>query len=167
VLLLLSITTHAQVGIGTTTPAASSALDITSTTQGLLTPRMTTLQRTNIPTPADGLLVYDTSLKSFYYFNTTPAPGSWIKINAAANQRDNYKLVKSVSDFPTPSGGKITLDENTLYEINGLITLTDPIELNDAQLLGSDAGEDILFKATGDVFTGTTGGNIKNLTITG
>ncbi|KXO00436.1 hypothetical protein LS48_03210 [Aequorivita aquimaris] len=170
VLLFSASAIQAQVGIGTTNPHASSALDITSTTQGLLLPRMTTAQRNILSaTAANSLVVYDTDLKSFYYFDATalPAPGTWVKINAAANQRDNYKLVKSVSDFPTPSGGKITLDENTLYEINGLITLTDPIELNDAQLLGRDAGEDILFKATGNVFTGTTGGNIKNLTITG
>ena len=38
---LLTATTQAQVGIGTTTPDASSVLDITSTTKGLLIPRMT------------------------------------------------------------------------------------------------------------------------------
>ena len=37
---LLTATTSAQVGVGTTTPDASSALDITSTTKGLLIPRM-------------------------------------------------------------------------------------------------------------------------------
>jgi hypothetical protein len=58
----------AQVGIGTTSPAASSMLDISSTTSGLLTPRMTTTQRTAISSPADGLIVYDTVLKSFYYW---------------------------------------------------------------------------------------------------
>ena len=38
---LLTAITSAQVGIGTTTPDASSALDITSITKGLLIPRMT------------------------------------------------------------------------------------------------------------------------------
>ena len=42
---LLTATTYAQVGIGTTTPDASSALDITSTTKGLLMPRMTAAER--------------------------------------------------------------------------------------------------------------------------
>jgi hypothetical protein len=42
---LLTATTYAQVGVGTTTPDASSALDITSTTKGLLIPRMTETQR--------------------------------------------------------------------------------------------------------------------------
>ena len=35
----------AQIGVGTTTPNSSAALDVTSTSKGLLIPRMTTLQR--------------------------------------------------------------------------------------------------------------------------
>jgi uncharacterized protein (TIGR02145 family) len=55
-----SFTTFAQVGIGTTTPHASAALDITSTTSGFLPPRMTEAQRNVISTPAAGLMVYCT-----------------------------------------------------------------------------------------------------------
>lgn len=51
-----------NVGIGTTTPAASSKLDITSTTQGVLFPRMTTTQKNAIATPATGLVVFDITL---------------------------------------------------------------------------------------------------------
>ncbi|MEP6796099.1 MAG: DUF1566 domain-containing protein [Saprospiraceae bacterium] len=47
------------VGIGTTNPATSAALDVTSTSKGLLPPRMTLLQRNAISTPAQGLMVYD------------------------------------------------------------------------------------------------------------
>lgn len=50
-----------NVGIGTTTPAASSILDITSTTKGLLIPRMTTTERNAISTPATGLLIWNTT----------------------------------------------------------------------------------------------------------
>lgn len=57
-LLLLGLSANAQVGIGTTTPNASAALDITSTTQGLLPPRMTQAQRNAIATPVQGLMVY-------------------------------------------------------------------------------------------------------------
>jgi hypothetical protein len=56
-----SFTTFAQVGIGTTTPNASAALDITSTTSGLLPPRMTATQRNAIASPAAGLIVYCTN----------------------------------------------------------------------------------------------------------
>jgi hypothetical protein len=49
-----------SVGIGaTTTPAASAMLDVNSTTQGFLPPRMTTTQRNAISSPAAGLVVYN------------------------------------------------------------------------------------------------------------
>ncbi|MDB5283260.1 MAG: hypothetical protein JWO06_2335, partial [Bacteroidota bacterium] len=56
-----------NVGIGTTSPDASAVLDVTSSTQGVLVPRMTTAQRTSIAAPSQGLLVYDTDLGCFYY----------------------------------------------------------------------------------------------------
>ena len=48
----------AQVGIGTSAPDPSSILDITSTTGGLLIPRMNAMQRENIVAPATGLMIY-------------------------------------------------------------------------------------------------------------
>jgi hypothetical protein len=50
-------------------PAASAMLDITSTTSGLLIPRMTTAQRTAIAAPATGLKVYDTTTGTFWYYD--------------------------------------------------------------------------------------------------
>ena len=61
---LFTATTFAQVGIGTTTPDASSALDISTTTQGLLLPRMTATQRDAISTPAQGLIIFCTDCAS-------------------------------------------------------------------------------------------------------
>jgi hypothetical protein len=52
-----------------TTAHSSALLDIKSTTKGLLAPRMTTVQRTAIATPAAGLLVYDTDTNSFWFYN--------------------------------------------------------------------------------------------------
>lgn len=59
--ILLSTTAFSQVGIGTVNPDASAVLDITSTTQGLLPPRMTAAQREAIATPAQGLMMYCTN----------------------------------------------------------------------------------------------------------
>ena len=55
---LLTATTYAQVGINIETPDASAALDITSTTGGLLVPRMTAAQRDAITTPSQGLIIF-------------------------------------------------------------------------------------------------------------
>lgn len=56
--------------IGTTTDVASSKLTINSTTQGFLPPRMTTVQKNAIVTPAAGLMVYDTTLNKLCVFTT-------------------------------------------------------------------------------------------------
>lgn len=60
-----------NVGIGTATPDASAKLDITSANQGILVPRMTTTARIAITTPAKGLMVYDSTVKAFYYHDGT------------------------------------------------------------------------------------------------
>ena len=68
---LLTATTFAQVGIGTSTPDASAALDLTSTTGGLLLPRMTNAQCQAISIPVAGLMVYVTDLNggSFMFYD--------------------------------------------------------------------------------------------------
>jgi uncharacterized protein (TIGR02145 family) len=53
-----------NVGIGTTSPDASAQLDVSSTTKGFLPPRMTTTQRDAIPTPANGLVIFNTTTNS-------------------------------------------------------------------------------------------------------
>jgi len=63
------ITSSGSVGIGTTAPAASSLLDVTSTTKGFLPPRMTNTQRLAISSPAVGLIVFVT---------TTLEEGLWV-----------------------------------------------------------------------------------------
>jgi len=70
---VLTATTYAQVGIGTTTPHASAALDITSTTKGFLTPRMTNVQRQSISNPAAGLMVFVTDFDGgrFMFYDGT------------------------------------------------------------------------------------------------
>jgi len=54
---LLTTTTYAQIGINNENPDASAALDITSTTGGLLVPRMTAAQRDAI-TATQGLIIF-------------------------------------------------------------------------------------------------------------
>lgn len=58
-------------GINNVNPHASAILDLTATNKGLLVPRMTTAQRIAIVAPATGLLVFDTSLNNFYFYNST------------------------------------------------------------------------------------------------
>lgn len=81
-LLLVSFYGFSQTGIGTTTPDASAKLDVTSTTKGLLAPRMTSAQRAAITLPANGLFVYQTDGVSGFYVNTgTSATPVWSRVN--------------------------------------------------------------------------------------
>jgi hypothetical protein len=102
ILLMLAFTFNAfkvsaQTGIGTTTPNASAKLEVASSTQGFLPPRIaltgtndnTTIKNaagTSI-TPATGLLVYNTAttgtapnnvVPGYYFFNGTV----WVQISA-------------------------------------------------------------------------------------
>jgi sugar lactone lactonase YvrE len=58
------------VGIGTTTPDASARLDVSSSSQGILIPRLSSAQRSAIINPAIGLLVFQTDgSPGFCYYN--------------------------------------------------------------------------------------------------
>ena len=70
-LLITSVSIQAQVGIGTSSPATTSILDLTSTTKGLLPPRMDSTQRNAIASPAAGLTIYNTTLNAVQVYNGT------------------------------------------------------------------------------------------------
>jgi hypothetical protein len=55
--------------LGNSEPAVSAKLDVQSTTQGVLLPRMTTTQKNAIASPAEGLQVYDLTLHQMSYWN--------------------------------------------------------------------------------------------------
>ncbi|MDQ3018265.1 MAG: hypothetical protein M3Q64_00105, partial [bacterium] len=57
--------------LGTATPNASALLQLDSTTQGFLPPRLTTTQKNLISSPATGLVLYDESLNKLNVFNGT------------------------------------------------------------------------------------------------
>lgn len=91
--LLTGFAAQAQVGVGTTTPHTSSALDIASDSKGVLVPRLTLLQRNAIAGPANGLLIYQTDDTPGFYFytgsqwqrlaNTGDAAGTYVDLTTA------------------------------------------------------------------------------------
>lgn len=128
-----------QVGIGTTNPHPSSALDISSTTQGMLMPRVTVGERNLISSPANGLLVFNTTSNSVDIYTS----GSWksLGINTAVNS--NLVYVYSLADLPTPVGTTITLDATKMYIFSGFVNISpNHLNLNGAGLRGTDPSKD-------------------------
>ena len=84
------------VSINTTgaAPDPSAMLDISSEDQGLLTPRMTSAERTAISNPADGLLVYDTNTDSFWYYDD----GQWEEIRDGSTKITAPDLLDSIPE---------------------------------------------------------------------
>lgn len=166
-----SVLVTSQVGINTTTPDASSVLDLNSTNRGFLAPRMTTAQRLAITAPADGLMVYDTTSKLFYYYVSSTS--SWSPINSSVSGRSNFKRIKSTdvlstvlaSELAAGGGTRYVMNSNTLYEINGQVQFDFPIDLNNSYIQGLDSNDDIITRASGNIFEGSTGGSIRNLTL--
>ena len=78
-----------NVGVGTTTPHASSALDVSSTTKGFLAPRLTQTQRDAIGAPAAGLTIYNTTTNRLNVWNGT----AWTEVLATPNATQTFAPV--------------------------------------------------------------------------
>jgi trimeric autotransporter adhesin len=70
-----------SVGINTTTPDSSAILDIKSSTKGMLIPRTSTVSRQAIVNPANGLMLYDTTTSSFWFYDAA----AWKEITTTSN----------------------------------------------------------------------------------
>jgi len=102
-LLLLSLLfQYAQgqsIGIGTATPQASALVQVSSTTQGILAPRLSSAQRNAIVNPATGLLVFQTDGEpGFCYYSGI----AWINLTRGYALNDqgyssNYGRVSTLA----------------------------------------------------------------------
>ncbi len=164
ILLFIICDVYGQVGINTSFPDPSAMLHIESDSSGLLIPRLTQTQISNIDNPASGLLTYNKDLKQFAYFD-----GQWQSLISDQQTRTETVLIKKESDFPAPVAGIITLDNSKSYEISGTIILSNSINMNNATIFGRYSQKDILVAAseTTPIFKGSTGGTLRNMTLAG
>jgi hypothetical protein len=85
---------------------AGAALDIVSSDKGILIPRLETVEVTS---PADGMMVYQPSDKSFYYHNGT----LWVKIGTGSSELSD-------ADGDTKIQVEASLDEDLIrFDLKG------------------------------------------------
>jgi hypothetical protein len=122
--------------VGTTTPNASAALEVASTTQGFLMPRMSTVQMNSIVSPALGLMVYNTTTNSLNIYtgstwnsitSITPPPPA--PTYPAGTVHCNPNNITAIVEVTSPTG-RIWMDRN-------LGASRVPTNINDIQGVGS------------------------------
>lgn len=137
------------VAIGSNTPHASSSLDIQDNRRGTLINRGTEAQRLDIPSPAQGLLYYQTNNDSgLYAFNGS----TWGKVGSGTTG-DYIPLTGTESGSPVT--GTVTFTDGT----NDIILATDQIIKNNPG--GSTTIEGTSFTQTHD--DGTAAGISRSL----
>lgn len=150
-----------SVGISTS-PVASALLDLTSTTKGLLIPRMTTTQRNAISSPATGLKVFNTTDSSEYTYRGTT--GGWqaqpftltatatldFASTAASTSTDLTITVTGAADGDAVSIGvpNAAVSANSAYTAWVSAANTVTIRFNNYQVVGSIDPASATFRAT-------------------
>jgi hypothetical protein len=110
------------VGISETSivPNSSSVLELRSSLRGFLAPRMSTAERLAIATPANGLLVFDTDKKSFFYWEI--ASSTWKAIAAttlgSSNQLLGMDNAGNLNEYKTLNGSSNIVVTNSVGNIN-------------------------------------------------
>jgi hypothetical protein len=96
-----------ELGVGTTNPDNSAAFEIQSATKGFLLPRMTTLQREAIGSPAIGLMIFNTETNCI----DLRTPSSWVSFcsNLCTPQPTQSNAGSDQSNVTNP----VTLNANT------------------------------------------------------
>ena len=137
--LLLPLAARAQsVDIGTTAPDFSAALDVTSTTKGLLVPRVAITSA--MASPAPGLLVYQTGAPAGFYYNadTAAAPG-WQQLGAAASGSfdQNTTPQQTGSNFNISGDGTLTGTLTATNAVLGTATVATALTGSGASIVGA------------------------------
>lgn len=118
----------------------SAIMDVESTSQGVLLPRMTISQRDAISTPAHALIIYQTDSTPGFYFNQgTPGTPDWQPISGAPSTPCESRIPINSLPFTIPGSGSYYLTTHLIgtADLDGIsITHSNvSIDLNGYTLL--------------------------------
>jgi hypothetical protein len=174
IFVLAFFTGNAQTGIGTTTPSPSAKLEVASSNQGFLPPRIA-LTATNaaspVTSPATGLLVYNTATAGtapnnvapgYYYWNGS----AWVAIlsnittSSISGNGTTTTLTNFGAEVNTQSGTSYTLTATDNGKIisctsNSAVTITVPALTSGFNCL-------IVQRGTGQITLSASGSTINN-----
>jgi hypothetical protein len=171
---LVFLNGNAQTGIGTTTPSPSAKLEVASSNQGFLPPRIA-LTATNaaspVTSPATGLLVYNTATTGtppnnvapgYYYWNGSAwvAVLSTITTSSISGNGTTTTLTNFGAEVNTQSGTSYTLTATDNGKIisctsNSAVTITVPALTSGFNCL-------IVQRGTGQITLSASGSTINN-----
>ncbi len=146
---------YSQIGIDNPLPDNNAILDLKASDKGLLIPRMTTVQRFAMitscsPTCPDGLLVFDTNKKAFFFLNANQwyamQPFTTPDVSSGSTEdiiTDNT-IVKNVGIGMAPAAG------NKL-QVNGTVRIEDQLSVQNQVNINSGS----LVVSTGDINVNT------------
>ncbi|MEM9545166.1 MAG: hypothetical protein AAGA77_04295 [Bacteroidota bacterium] len=96
--------------------SGSALLEMQSTNKGVLVPRLPSSSRTIIPSPATGLLVYDTTLKEFCYYDGNQWICGW---NKGGSDIDTCFTLDDGYDCDVPGGGALITVDAGAVDLDG------------------------------------------------
>lgn len=111
-----TITAQNNLGVGTASPSASAKLDVSSTTQGFLMPRMSQSERDAISSPATGLMIFQTNNTPGFYYYTGSA---WQAVSSAGSS-------SGASIYGNGSGGALTVAIGNTLDLTTASPSIDP-----------------------------------------
>ena len=167
----IAVDNSGALGISTNAIHSSALLEIDSTTQGFLPPRMTTTKILQIVTPAEGLTVYNTTLKTLSLYDGAAWDTVVTENSGGISRLVDLTTQQSISGYKTfTSGLKVdgTIDLNSTGNsvfigrdagLNDDGTANENVGVGFNALLSNTSGANNTANGANALGSNTTGGN--------
>lgn len=126
---LISVTSSAQIGLGTSSPDSSAILDLNSNSKGFLPPRLSENDKVSIEFPASGLVIFNTTTKDLETNTGTSLVPNW------KGTKGGYESVTATDTTSTKSLLAVRTNGMILNPIPGIYSITYNSQYNNTKVL--------------------------------